>query len=283
MTLQAHAKINVGLHILGKREDGYHDLETVFHEISLSDEISIELSESLHLVTDTPALSAPEENLCLKAARLLQAETAVHKGATIVLKKRIPIGAGLGGGSSDAATVLVGLNTLWDLRLSNSLLCTYASRLGSDVPFFIRGGSAFARGRGEVLDHFRLEIPFWIVVVTPPIHVSTAWAYKNIKTFHRGASSDLKDLVLRALREPAALQSKIRNDFEPLVFEHFPEIQSSREKLLDTGALFALLSGSGSSLFAFFKEETRARSAASLFSTPYSVFLTSPNYSVHNE
>ena len=180
MKLRAYAKINIGLNILGKRSDGYHDLETIFHEIDCFDEIEFEQHDKVAMTADSILVPIDESNLCLSAANLLQKEKHVRPGVMIHLKKNIPIGAGLGGGSSDAAAVLCGLNHFWKLKLSNNQLRTLAAQIGSDVPFFIDGGTAYATGRGEILESFSLVLPFWIAVVTPLIRISTAWAYNHL-------------------------------------------------------------------------------------------------------
>ena len=283
MKLRAHAKINIGLHILGKRSDGYHDLETVFHEINMFDEIELEPHNQLAMTADSILVPVDETNLCLRAAQLLQSELKVEQGALIHLKKNIPVGAGLGGGSSDAAAVLIGLNKLWSLKLKNNKLRKIAAAIGSDVPFFIEGGTAYATGRGEVLQHFGLDVPFWIVLVTPPRHVSTAWAYQSLKSDRQGKAIDLRNTLTEHILKPKKLTAVVQNDFEATVFEVHPEILRTKEKLADCGALFSLMTGSGSSVFGFFDDADRAKSSIKEFPQAYAVSITEPHFRVRQD
>jgi 4-diphosphocytidyl-2-C-methyl-D-erythritol kinase len=279
MILQANAKINIGLRIIGKRTDGYHDLETLFYEIQWHDELELQSNERLEMISNSAEAPADDSNLCFRAARLLQEITGTHNGATVNLQKHIPVGAGLGGGSSDAAAVLRGLNSLWNLKLSNDELRIVAAKLGADVAFFIEGGSAYATGRGEVLKHCSFTIPFWILVVVPPVHVSTAWAYGNLKQKSGYASKNLQMLVIEQIQNPKTLYTDVINDFEPSVFETYPLIRQTKETLLAAGAQFTLMSGSGSSVFGLFENETAAQHAAALFDATSRCSITSPNLS----
>jgi 4-diphosphocytidyl-2-C-methyl-D-erythritol kinase len=278
MTLRAYAKINIGLHILGKRSDGFHNLETIFREVDLYDEIDLRPHKSLEMDADSILVPVDESNLCLKAAMLLQEEKKVKDGVLIQLRKNIPIGAGLGGGSSDAAAVLRGLNELWKLKLSADQLRAIAGEIGSDVPFFIEGGSAFASGRGEILDYFPLEIPYWIVLVTPMIHISTTWAYKHIQLQRDGKESGLRTKIAKQISSPKKLSSFVQNDFEFSVVKVYPEINMIKEKLTEKGSVFSLMSGSGSSVFGFFDDEKKALLALTAFPKNYQIILTAPTF-----
>jgi 4-diphosphocytidyl-2-C-methyl-D-erythritol kinase len=278
MMLQAYAKINIGLYILGKRSDGYHDLETVFHEIDLFDEINLERYKTLEMNADSILVPTDESNLCLKAASILQKERKIKEGVMIQLRKNIPIGAGLGGGSSDAAAVLRGLNDLWKLKLSNNQLRTIAGQIGSDVPFFIEGGNAYASGRGEILEHFSLDIPFWIAVVTPLIHISTTWAYSHLKLQRDGKETELRTKIAKQISNSKKLATFLQNDFEQSTIEIFPEIGTIKKKLKDMGAVFSLMSGSGSSVFGFFESEKKALDALGSFPKNYQTSLTAPTF-----
>jgi 4-diphosphocytidyl-2C-methyl-D-erythritol kinase len=278
MTLQAYAKINIGLYILGKRSDGYHDLETVFHEIDLFDEINLERHKTLEMNADSILVPIDESNLCLKAASILQKERKIKEGVMIQLRKNIPIGAGLGGGSSDAAAVLRGLNDLWKLKLSNNQLRAIAGQIGSDVPFFIEGGNAYASGRGEILEHFSLDIPFWIAVVTPLIHISTTWAYSHLKLQRDGKETELRIKIAKQISNSKKLATFLQNDFEQSTIEIFPEIGTIKKKLKDMGAVSSLMSGSGSSVFGFFESEKKALDALGSFPKNYQTSLTAPTF-----
>ena len=278
MTLQAYAKINIGLYILGKRSDGYHDLETIFHEINLFDEIDLEPHKTLEMNADSILVPIDESNLCLKAASILRKERKIKEGVMIQLRKKIPVGAGLGGGSSDAAAVLRGLNELWKLKLSNHQLRTVAGQIGSDVPFFIEGGNAYASGRGEILEHFSLDVPFWIAVVTPLIHISTTWAYSHLKLQRDGKGSELRAKIAKNISNLKKISSLVQNDFEQSTIEIFPEIVTIKKKLKDKGAVFSLMSGSGSSVFGLFENEKKALDALGSFPKNYQTSLTAPTF-----
>ncbi|MGH2568821.1 MAG: 4-(cytidine 5'-diphospho)-2-C-methyl-D-erythritol kinase, partial [Bacteroidota bacterium] len=218
MTLRAYAKVNLGLHILGKRTDGYHDIETVFHQINLFDEIDLTPNEhGIHFHCDVREVPTDDSNLCIKAVMLLRDVTGVRGDVDIVLRKRIPLGSGLGGSSADAAAVLKGLVKLWNLEISDAELRRLGTALGSDVPFFIDGGTAHATGRGEKLEPLELEIPCWILVVTPHVHISTAWAYGNFELNPLLRRENVQGLVSENIRTARVLVNRLRNDFEPLI------------------------------------------------------------------
>ncbi len=278
MNVRAYAKINIGLRILEKRPDGYHNIETVFHQIDLYDELALAPADAITLTTTSSEIPSDSNNLCVRAAETLQRYTRTTKGVTISLKKNIPVGAGLGGGSSDAASVLVLLNRLWKTGLVQEELSSLAATLGSDVPFFIRGGTAVGTSRGEVLDHFRLEFPFAIVTVTPPIHVSTAWAYAHVKPRTTRPTEDLRSIVEQGMLNPPAMAAGITNDFEESVFEAHPQIRRLKETLSSSGALVAQMSGSGSSVFGLFRDTDTARTVMEKFAPPITVSLTPPNF-----
>ncbi len=197
MKVRAYAKINLGLHILGKRPDGYHNIETVFRLINLYDELEfVQSDQGIQFSSNTHELVSNNTNLCIRAANLLRELTGCHTGVEMTLSKRIPIGAGLGGGSTDAAAVLKSLTRLWSLEISPDELQTISGTLGSDVPFFFTGQTAHATGRGELLERMEMPLPYTILVVTPKIHVSTSWAYSAIKHDPNQKRPDLK-LFLR--------------------------------------------------------------------------------------
>jgi 4-diphosphocytidyl-2-C-methyl-D-erythritol kinase len=283
MKLRAYAKINIGLNIVGKRQDGYHDLETIFHEIDLFDEIELMPNSKLAMTADSILVPIDNSNLCLKAAELLQKERNVRDGVMIHLKKNIPIGAGLGGGSSDAAAVLRGLNQMWKLNLKTRELRQLGAQIGSDVPFFIEGGSAYATGRGEILEQISFDIPYWIVLVTPMIYVSTAWAYRNLKIGYDKKGTGLRETVVKKSKSPGKWQNAVQNDFEQTVFETYPDIRETKEKLVKAGASFALMSGSGSSVFGIFENEQKAFNVRTSFPKNYQVALTVPSFNPSNK
>lgn len=278
MTVQAYAKINLGLRILRKREDGYHDIETVFHRIDIADELVFEPSTTVTMESTDPSLPVNEENLCLRAARLLQSECAPVRGAHIRLTKRIPAGAGLGGGSADAAATLLGLNAFWQLRLSDAMLSVLALRVGSDVPYFLKNGSASASGRGEFLDYFDLDLPYAIVTVVPGVRVSTAWAYANVQPAQRSVAPALRTAWTAHLREPEYLRRTVENDFEAAVIKAHPVIGVVRNRLTSAGACFSQMTGSGSAVYGLFEELPRALDALVTLGGEHTVFLTRPHF-----
>jgi len=295
-TVKAYAKINLGLRILQKRGDGYHDVETVFHRVNLFDEISLEQASSISFTSTDPNLPADDSNLCIRAANLLQQYDDIRKGARISLVKNIPVGAGLGGGSSDAASTLLGLIELWNIKMPDELLPSVALRLGSDVPYFLSNGSAYATGRGEVLEYFNLDIPYWIVVAYPNIHVSTAWAYGAIhdEKFNRHAINhtgplsihesslasriSLKDFLIKNIQNPHELNHHLQNDFEPVVLHEYGQIGYAKLILYSEGACFAQMSGSGSAVYGFFTDEMNATAAAIKLRALNRVFITPPYF-----
>ena len=282
MKLRAYAKINIGLNILGKRSDGYHDLETVFHEIDCFDEIELQRHDKVAMTADSILVPVDGSNLCLGAANLLQKEKHVRQGVMIHLKKNIPVGGGLGGGSSDAAAVLCGLNHFWELKLSNNQLHTLATQIGSDVPFFIDGGTAYATGRGEILESFSFTMPFWIVVVTPLIRIPTAWAYNHLVLKRNEKASGLRTKLVKQMSNPQKLASVVQNDFELSVFKIYPELSRIKQKLIEMGAVFSLMSGSGSSIYGFFENNKKALAALSSFPKNYQTSITAPSFkSIH--
>jgi len=278
MILRAYAKINIGLRILRKRSDGYHDIETVFHQIDLWDELTFERAETVVLTTSSPEIPHDSSNLCVRAAQLFLEQAGHKDGVAIVLRKQIPVGAGLGGGSSDAASVLIALDKLWNSGLSHSDLQSLASQLGSDIPFFIQGGTAVGTSRGEVLEHFDLSIPYWIVTATPRVNVLTSWAYSNITVKEPAQSKPLRTLVQDCMANPGGIQTHIHNDFEELVFRTHPEIRQLKDSLTSAGAIFAQLSGSGSSVYGLFEIEAAARSATAKLATTCTTSITAPNF-----
>jgi 4-diphosphocytidyl-2-C-methyl-D-erythritol kinase len=245
---------------MGRRADGFHEICTVFQTISLRDELAFGKSEALEFTCSDLSIPTDSNNLVIRAAELLKERSRVTHGARIHLEKRIPSPGGLGGGSSNAAAALVGLKRLWRLEFSDDEFQSIAAELGSDVPFFLHGGTALGTGRGEVIEALRDISERFMVVVTPDKRVSTRDAYAAI-----GATSltnEALNRILRVCRDEAGSldprHSVLINDFETSVFAAFPEIREVKETLLRLGAVNALMSGSGASVFGIFdKEETR--------------------------
>ncbi len=259
-TLPSFAKINWNLRILGKREDGFHDLLTIFQTVSLFDEIGFEENNEIVLTCDDPNIPVDGSNLIIRAAQILKREFDIKKGAKIHLAKRIPAPGGLGGGSSNAATAILGLATLWRLEIDFKKLMEIGAYLGSDVPFFFCGGTACGTGRGTEIEQLGDLSENFLLIVTPDIKVSTAEAFArlNLPYLTKESSKSILKICQNEASSFNLRQSKLINDFEKSVFEFQPEIKRVKEKLLTSGAIQALLSGSGASVFAIFdKEETR--------------------------
>ncbi|MFS8866168.1 MULTISPECIES: 4-(cytidine 5'-diphospho)-2-C-methyl-D-erythritol kinase [unclassified Synechococcus] len=254
-TLMARAKINLYLEILGSRPDGYSEVAMVLQSIQLADRVQLQCCpHGIHLTCDRPEVPADARNLAYQAAELLQKECQATMGVEIRLEKQIPVAAGLAGGSADAAAVLVGLNQLWGLGLTVGELQSLAARLGSDIPFCVQGGTQLATGRGEVLEPLAdwEGIP---VLLAKPKHlgVSTAWAYQAFRSRQESLGPALPTLpqVLAALsrQDLPALARSLRNDLEQVVLPEYAIVGELRQSLLAAGALGALMSGSGPTVF----------------------------------
>lgn len=257
MILHPHAKINLGLRILHRRPDGYHDIESCMLPIGWADQLTVEIAtgaaedsyEIAGLAGDLPI----ERNLIYKAVQLLRAHHHEIPPLRLKLEKRIPSEAGLGGGSADAAYTLLAVNELCHLGFTTAQLETLAGELGSDCPFFIQSRPVLVTGRGEVLTPLTMPSALhgkWLLVVKPSIGMSTAEAYRQV-TRHPEAEGKLATLLERPIGEWREL---IVNDFEPVVFAHYPELAALRDKLYHHGAIYAAMSGSGTALYALFTD-----------------------------
>ncbi|MEI6883024.1 MAG: 4-(cytidine 5'-diphospho)-2-C-methyl-D-erythritol kinase [Bacteroidota bacterium] len=252
MIVRPNCKINLGLNVVRKRIDGYHDIETVFYPASLSDIVEIQPSQDGNFHFSSSGLKIPGDsssNLCVQAYNLMNEHFGIPP-VTIRLEKIIPTGSGLGGGSSDGAFTLKALNEIFRLSLSNDQLKAFASRLGSDCTFFIDNRPAFAQGRGEKLEAVPISLKgTFLIIVIPHVHISTSEAYAMINP--EKPSISLREIVKTPVSE---WKSKMVNDFEKPVINKFPLIGKIKDLLYDKGALYASMSGSGSSVYGLFKE-----------------------------
>lgn len=251
-TFPAPAKLNLFLHVVGRREDGYHLLQTVFRFLDFSDQLGFVLRNDSVIKLHTPIPGVPEENdLCVRAAKLLQQKSHQSFGVEIFLEKRIPMGGGLGGGSSDAATTLLVLNRLWGLNWTRAHLMELGLELGADVPVFIYGDNAFAEGVGEKLSAIALP-PAWYLVLTPPVHVSTGQIFSS-RELTRNTNP---------IKIPPFSIWQGRNDLAPVVCQMYPVVARCLEwlKQLSNTTLVAM-SGSGACVFAEFANELSAQNA----------------------
>lgn len=259
-TLPAFAKINWFLKVLGKREDGFHELFTAFQTVSLCDKLSFTESDNLYLSCNDPNIPINDENLIIKAAKVLQERFKINKGAEIYLEKNIPSPGGLGGGSADCAVALLGLLKLWNLKISLRELTEIGKNLGSDVPFFFTGGTALGKGRGTEIEEIEEIEEKYMIIVTPNINIHTPLAFSKLNAPHLTNLSS-KSILKICCDEAQKLRSRreaLINDFELVIYEIEPELKRIKENLLECGAQSALMSGSGASIFGIFEnEETR--------------------------
>lgn len=289
LTLNAPAKINWFLKILGLRDDGFHEIRSLIQKITLYDRLTFAQADTLSIETDTQI--PLEDNLIHKAALLLQKKYGIDTGAVIGLYKNIPMGAGLGGGSSDAAAALMGLNKLWTLGLATEELSVLAEQLGSDVPFFLHGPISFISGRGENIVPCNALKTLNILLVKPSFDISTVWAYKKFShmpstailvsgetalapyynddlelTKKAGKVNNIEHFIRNIERaDPGDITDDVFNDLESVVIESFPVIAEIKVRLREQGAGFVLMSGSGSTVFGVFNSREEAEVASRSF------------------
>lgn len=277
--IKAPAKINIGLNIVSKRADGYHNLETFFYPIhDLYDYITFEKDESFEFSCSAPELDN-DDNLIVKAVKLLEEVKKRRFSLKIFCDKNIPQGAGLGGGSSDAAATLISMNELFQLGIKYEELVTLSLFLGSDVPFFLKSKPAIAKSRGEILTHVELEINKYILLVNPLIHISTKEAFSKI--IPANSNINYETFFGNSQLNYSLLSENIRNDFESTVYSKFPEIRQIKGSLLANGACFSLMSGSGSTVYGFFNTLIEAEKAKKYLPEKYFTFISMPENYFH--
>lgn len=246
-----NCKINLGLHVINKRTDGYHNLETIFFPIGKQDALEIITADHLSFKTSGLAIGGKaEDNLCVKAYQLLKEHFPKLPAVSIHLHKTIPMGAGLGGGSADGAFMLTLLNNKYKLELTEQQLITFALLLGSDCPFFIQNKPCFAEGRGEMLTPININLEAYsICIVNPGIHISTKEAFE--KLVPKQPQKKIREIIQQPVN---TWKDELVNDFEQPVFELFPSISEIKSKLYAAGAVYASMTGSGSTVFALFEK-----------------------------
>lgn len=255
MIIHAPAKINLGLEVLRKRSDGYHDIASIFLPVALYDILTVERSQTPACSCVPPVTGTPDQNLVYQAlVRYVDAFPADQWSAKITVEKRIPTGGGLGGGSSDAASALMAVAALngRDDAASHQRLFEIALSLGSDVPFFLARSVALVEGRGEAITPLNLPAPWWVVLVLPGIHVNTAHAYSTLGITSGKQQTDLVESYRNALTNKGSMQQDFTNDFERAVFVQHPELATIKQRLLDTKATYAAMSGTGSTMFGLY-------------------------------
>lgn len=272
--VESPAKINLGLNVIRKRDDGYHDLETIFIPLLLSDKITFSKSNTFSFRTDSDLLNQLNDNLIIKTTKLLEDFTDRKFVLDIFVEKIIPIGGGLGGGSSNAATTLKTINKIFDIGLDYTQLSSLAIELGSDVPFFLNPVSSYAESRGELLYPLNTEIPYPILIINPRIKIDTAWAFKKIKPIP--PVNNLRQIFQESLDDFDKLKFSVKNDFEEVVFNEYPLLKQIKEELYNHGAEFSLMSGTGSTIYGIFDNLQKAYWAEEYFKQNYFTYLNNP-------
>jgi len=278
LTLKAPAKINLFLNILGKRKDGYHELSTLMQNISLHDTLTfLKVKEGIILKASDSKLPLDRRNLVYQAAELVLKEGKVTHGVKIILRKKIPVSSGMGGGSSDAAFTLLGLSRLCNLHFSLKNLHPLAEKLGSDVPFFLYNQTALAQGRGEKITPVNIFNDYWIVLVTFPFRISTSWAYQLIKL---DLTTKVDFINIKCLQKKEdffkALSTWI-NDFEEKISERHPQIKQALKTLLRLGAVKSSMTGSGPTVYGIFENQPNNEEVNKVFNRSDSkIFIVRP-------
>ena len=271
--LFSHAKINLRLDILRKRADGYHDIRTVFQKVSLRDELHIAISKrGIEVTCDNPQVPVNKDNLACKAAQSMLNQYNIKDGVSIEIKKNIPVAAGLGGGSSNAASTLMGINQLFGLGAAKQELMKIGSTIGADVPFFIFGKTALATGIGDRLETMEITPKLWLLLITPDIPISTAWAYSNLRM---GLTNEHINITIPCcINHLSEIITMLSNDLEKVAIPRYPIIQKIKDELINKGAEGSLMSGSGSTVFGIFSSEDEAKEA-------YTQLKTHSDWQVH--
>ena len=274
LRIESPAKVNLFLEVLGKRKDGYHNVETILETVDLFDSLVLkEIEKGIEIKSNLPELPLGKENLVYQAAALLEKRLGIEKGIQITINKRIPLASGLGGGSSNGASVLLGLNKLWDLDLSYEELLGLAREIGADVPFFLREGRTLGKGRGDELRFLSQGPALYFVLVSPDFEVSTEWVYENLKACPPKIEERRRDLtkearsikiILSALKSGkiTKIGNSLYNRLEEVVIPRHPQIAKIKKRLLGLGARGALMSGSGPSVFGLADDK---KSAAEIY------------------
>jgi 4-diphosphocytidyl-2-C-methyl-D-erythritol kinase len=274
MVVNSPAKINLGLNVINKREDSYHNLETIFLPLILSDKLTFTKSNKLVVNSNSKFLNKLSDNLVLKAVRLLEHRSSQKILVEIFIDKIIPIGGGLGGGSSNAAITLKSVNKIFELGLKLEDLSHLALDLGSDVPYFLYPVPSFAESRGEILHPLNIELPYPILIVNPGFKIDTVWAFKKIKPTK--PINSLRNILNSHLTDLDYLKEFVTNDFEEIVFNEYPQIKDIKDSLYLQGAQFALMSGTGSTVYGIFSNLQKAYWAEDFFKEKYFTFLHNP-------
>ncbi|MBS5620619.1 4-(cytidine 5'-diphospho)-2-C-methyl-D-erythritol kinase [Eubacterium sp.] len=264
LQLKAYGKINLGLDVIRKRPDGYHDLDMIMQMVDVYDDVIIEkkAGEEIVVKADAAVLSNGKDNLAYMAAKMLFDEFGIKSGVEITIHKRIPIAGGMAGGSSDCATTLIGINEMFNLGLSKQQLMERGVKLGADVPYCVLGGTAIARGIGEVLTPLPTPPQCHVIIAKPPISVSTAYVYGHIRPDEITKRPDIEQMTL-AIKEQDLnkLSDLLYNVMEEVTVSEYPVIEKIKSIMLENGALNSIMSGSGPTVFGLFDDREKAQAA----------------------
>ena len=275
MILKSNTKLNLGLRILNRRKDNLHNIATLYTEIDFGDEIQINKQEKgCSIKSNVDWIPLDESNLCFKAYDLLSKQAQKALGISIYINKKVPTGSGIGGGSSNAAAILKGLNLIYNIGLDVNELEKIGSKIGADVPFFIKGGSQIGEETGFKLTPVKINLKEKLLLVIPDISISTKWAYAQIK--NKLKSENIIPKFADLMRKNFLTFKFFENDFEKIVIPAYPEIGAIKQKLLDSGAKFASLSGSGSTVYGVFDDEAKLNKAESFFHNSHLTILANP-------
>jgi 4-diphosphocytidyl-2-C-methyl-D-erythritol kinase len=275
LVLSSNTKINIGLKVINKRSDGFHDIVTIFQEIDFGDKIQFKkVKIGCNIKSNVDWIPLNDSNLCYKAYDVLSKKFNRDLGVEIYVEKKVPVGSGIGGGSANAAATLLGINSLYNLGLDDKQLEIIGSHIGADVPFFIRGGAQVGEETGCKLTPIREKIDAVILLVIPSVSISTKWAYDQIK-YKLNSQNSIPNFA-HLMRNDFLSFKFFENDFEKIVIPAYPEIGSIKHRLLESGANFASLSGSGSTVFGIFDNNACANKAKSYFLNSHLTILTRP-------
>ena len=267
LKLNAYAKINLGLDVVRKREDGYHEVRMIMQTINMYDKLTMTLldEDKIVLTTNLSFLPNDENNLVYKAIKLIKEKHQIKTGVSVNLEKYIPVAAGMAGGSTDCAAALVGMNQLFDLKLSQKTLMEYGVTLGADVPYCILRGTALSEGIGEILTPLPPVPQCYVLIAKPPVHVSTKFVYENLKANELEKHPDIDGMV-EAIQEGSisGIADRLENVLETVTIPAYPEIGTLKQIMLDCGAMNSLMSGSGPTVFGLFEKEEDAKKAYNL-------------------
>ena len=260
--IDSYSKINLTLNILAKRQDGYHDIETIMQSVNLTDRICIkEEKEGIKIKCNHPLVPVDDQSLTYRSAEIILNRCRITKGVKIEIDKKIPLASGMAGGSANSASILVGINKLFTLNLSNKDLREIGEELGMDVPFCIQNGTALAYHKGEKVTPLPLiNPPLWIIIINPGFEIPTKWAYNNLDFDQIKKEKNNTKAMLKALKEMKLheIANNLFNSFEGLIIKKYPEIGKIKDKLIQEGALGALMSGSGPTVFGIAKNKEQA-------------------------